>query len=483
MFLLKNALKFVTRTKGRRNVTILVLSLIVLVLSCVALSILVSSWKTKKQLFENELTAVIVRVQQQNPGQGGNSNQVTGVEANLDYAQITYYGSSQYLRSYYYYMTSNVGASIAPYGAGGGGMGFRAIGFSSSEAMKDFSNGNCGIILGSMFDFSEDFKCMISAEVAYENKVNVGDKIKIYNPANRNESYELTVCGVFIINSSATNFQTPINNNSILMSYDTLSGMVKRSYIKNAIVEQRGNDQVLSGTTTTRFILKNKNSADAFLKDLRKMGLNELYSIQTNISRIEDSLLPLAWVEWRAGWFLLIVMGAGSLIMALINFADARKRRHEWISMSAMGMRKKKIALQIVAEVLVITLVSFLVGTIIASFISDPIADRLLENEVSVWERYDQQRARSQQRGQGRQGGQAGRQGGQGGQGGWQGGGFVNPIAINQVNYVRDINAGPNLLMVLGMLVLLFLMNLVASSASMVYIYKFSPMKIMFEQS
>ena len=315
MYLLKNAFKSVSRTKGRRNVLILIISLLVIILSSLALSIVISTWKTSKQMYKtSEITATVV-LDPSSISQGGGRNPLSSVEASLSYDQITHYGTSSHLKNYYYYLTANVGSSMTPYGGGGnnpgGGnnFGFSAVGYSSYDAMKDFVNGSSEIIMGSMFEFNENFNCLISAEVAYQNELNVGDQISIYNPSNRTEAYVFTICGIYINHESQSSQQIMQNpSNSILMSYDDIDGIVKRSYVQNVVVEQRNNPALITGNITSRFILKDEKSADAFLSDLRDMGLSQLYTIQTNANSILQSLMPAYILQAKAGNFFFIVV-------------------------------------------------------------------------------------------------------------------------------------------------------------------------------
>ena len=126
-------------------------------------------------------------------------------------------------------------------------------------------------------------------------------------------------------------------SNSILMSYDDIDGIVKRSYVQNVVVEQRNNPALITGNITSRFILKDEKSADAFLSDLRDMGLSQLYTIQTNANSILQSLMPAYILQAKAGNFFFIVVSVGCFLIAIINFVNIRSRKQEISTLSSIG--------------------------------------------------------------------------------------------------------------------------------------------------
>ena len=77
---------------------------------------------------------------------------------------------------------------------------------------------------GEMFtEGSADATCVISDELALYNDLAVGDTITLCNPNYEEETYELTVCGIYTNSSSDTGnsmFSRSDPANNIYMSYE-----------------------------------------------------------------------------------------------------------------------------------------------------------------------------------------------------------------------------------------------------------------------
>ena len=75
---------------------------------------------------------------------------------------------------------------------------FTITGYSSDSAMTDFIDGTSTITEGKMFaSATNDSTCVISAELASYNDLSVGDKITLSNPNNEDETYKLTISGIY----------------------------------------------------------------------------------------------------------------------------------------------------------------------------------------------------------------------------------------------------------------------------------------------
>lgn len=77
---------------------------------------------------------------------------------------------------------------------------FTIVGYSSDEAMTDFTSGNSSITKGSVFEQgSADQTCIVNEELALYNDLEIGDVITLSNPNDEEETYELTISGIRFI--------------------------------------------------------------------------------------------------------------------------------------------------------------------------------------------------------------------------------------------------------------------------------------------
>ena len=81
---------------------------------------------------------------------------------------------------------------------------FTITGYSSDSAMKDFVDGSSSITEGEMFaEGTADNTCVISSELASYNDLAVGDTITLSNPNQEDETYTLTIAGIYETESTS----------------------------------------------------------------------------------------------------------------------------------------------------------------------------------------------------------------------------------------------------------------------------------------
>jgi len=73
--------------------------------------------------------------------------------------------------------------------------------------------------------------------------------------------------------------------------------------------------------------------------------------------------------------------------LVVLNIFNIRERKYEIGVLTAMGMKKWKVATQFLCEILVVTMVAILVGTGIGAVCAVPVTNALLENQVESQER------------------------------------------------------------------------------------------------
>ncbi len=515
MYIFKNALKSISRSKGR-NILIGVIVMIIAVASTVSLSIKKAAKTAEETGLENLKITASIGVDRQKLIQ--NSEGLTQDEmrevmqsySNLSLEEMQAYAKSEYVKTFIYSASASINGndSLSPYNESDteednesssfpGGMGGPAIsifggfsgqvgdftltGYSSEDAMTDFVSGTSKITEGSMFDVaSADLKCIISNELAVYNGISVGDAIIITNPNNEDETYTFTVTGIYTNISSSTSgggmmFSTAQDQaNQIYTSYGALSAIVALSAGNdedNAIIMQ------VNGTYT----FSSADNYEKFSNAVYDMGLDEHYSVSsTDVIAFEQSLLPLQNISKFANTMFLMVLAIGGLILVLFNIYSIRERKYEVGVLTAIGMKKSKVAMQFVSEIFMVTIFALIIGIGIGASVSVPTADKLLASQITSQQTQSSQRDMNF----GRQpSGNLNTPSVQKGSSDSVSNGAGGILRNRFTNYITEINAATDISVVLNLLGIGILLTIAASSAAIIFVLRYEPLKILSERS
>lgn len=292
MYIIKNALRSISRSKVR-NILIFVLILVIVISACVSLAIMNSAEDAKEATLENQSITAEISVNREafmkNSGttDSGEIDRDAMREAMQDMPQSLSieeqekYAESEYVKDFYYTATTSVdgnddlepidtsatdsssdsntnssdnsssngpsfdraeNSSGESQGGPQRGMGtqgdFSIIGYSSHDGMTSFISGESTIKEGSMFNQDDsDNNCIISSELALLNDITVGDKITVVNPNDEDEAVDLTVCGIYESSDSSSTEPGGMGGfnassdpaNQIFMSYTSLSKILSTS--------------------------------------------------------------------------------------------------------------------------------------------------------------------------------------------------------------------------------------------------------------
>ena len=370
---------------------------------------------------------------------------------------------------------------------GGGKMStgdFTVIGYSSDTAMTNFQNGTTSVTSGVVFDeATEDLNCIISEELATFNNISVEDVISISNPQNEEEVYELTVVGIY--KSSESNDlsgsmfgigQDPANK--IYLSASALQKIIDASAEADEANTDSDEETAIKGTLAATYAFADVDSYNAFENEVRELGLDEAYTISSSdLSQFENSLRPLNTLSSTAGWFLIVILIIGAAILIVLNIFNVRERKYEIGVLTAMGMKKGKVALQFLVETLIVTMIAIIIGACVGAVSSVPVTNTLLENQIA-----------SQQQNENNIENNFGRPGGPGGDMPSMPGGFsgnfsdiknFDDVFDSTANYISEIDSAMNLTVVAQMLGIGLLLTVIASAASISFIMRYDPLKIL----
>ena len=550
MYIMKNALRCIGRSKGR-NILIGIIALVIAISACIGLSIRQAADSAKTSALEGmSVTATISydrasamgNMSGGRPGMGGGFSggsfdpsqfgDIMGKGSSLTLEEYQKYASAESVQDFYYTLTAYLNGSenFSPVSdetedsdsdgelegsleSGGmsgfpGGMGgkdfmrgasgdFSVIGYSSDSSMTAFVNGTASIVDGSMFEEgTSELLCVISEELAMYNGLTVGGTIIVTNPSLESETYTLTISGIYT-SSENNDFSTSMFGasqdpaNRIYMSASALQAVLDASEESSTTITNdygRETESKITGTLTATYSFADVESYEKFEEEVRALGLDESYTVSSSdISAFESSLAPLNTLGTMAGWFLLVILIIGGIILVVLNIFNVRERKYEVGVLTAMGMKKWKVAAQFMCEILVVTMIAVVLGAGIGAVSSVPVTNALLEGQV--------QSQNNQQNQMDQNFGRPGNMGG-GFPGGNMGGGRPSDMPSDMPNmgggnnpfgemfggaadYITEVDSAMNLTVVFQMIGVGLLLTLIASAASVLFIMRYDPLKIL----
>ena len=551
MYIVKNALRCIGRSKGR-NILIGIIALVIAVSACIGLSIRQAAESAKASALDGMSVTATIQYDRASamgeiggrPSGGGRPNMsfdknqfanMMGSASSLTLEEYQKYAEAESVDDFYYTLTTYFNGSESfsavtdeveeeteeseettegsnsqsrpqmPDGFGGGrdfGRGgasgdFSIIGYSSYSSMTAFVSGNASIIEdgGAMFDEgTRELVCVISEELALYNNLSVGDSVVVSNPSAEEETYTLKICGIY--KSSENNdfsmsmfgkSQDPANQ--IYMSANALQSIIDESASKSTTVTDdygRTSETKITGTLSATYSFANADNYYAFEEQARALGLSDSYTISSNdITSFENSITPLNSLSKMAGVFLIVILIIGSIILVVLNIFNVRERKYEVGVLTAMGMKKWKVATQFICEILVVTMVAVVIGATIGAVSSVPVTNALLAGQVESQNNQQNQMDKNF----GRPGNMPGNMGGM--PSGVPGnmpsdmsdmGGGKNPFGEmfgGAADYITEVDSAMNLTVVFQMIAVGLLLTLIASAASVLFIMRYDPLKIL----
>ena len=364
---------------------------------------------------------------------------------------------------------------------------FTVIGYSSESAMTSFIDGTATIATGAVFtEGTEAAECIISQELANYNSIAVGDTITLENPNNEDENYEFTVVGIYTDSSSNESSFSIMGAtstdpaNKIYTSYAALQTIWDASGENSETVTDDDTGRKFSteikSTLSATYVLSDVDSYEKFTEEVRKLGLDENYNVSSSdISSYESSLVPLETLSKLAGYFLIVVLLIGAIILIVLNIFNIRERKYEIGVLTAMGMKKFKVALQFLTEIFVATIIAVIIGVGVGGASSVPVTNALLENQVAA----ESNQYNKIEENFGRPGNMIPNNMGPGNIPQMQNDRPDNFFGSTEVaEYISEIDEAMNLTVVFQMLGIAMLITLVSGAVSMLFIMRYDPLRI-----
>lgn len=511
MYILKNSIRNVTRNSGR-NILIGMIVLIIAVSSCVALSIKQSAKQLEATGLSNIQITGSISVDRQSlmtqaKASGTDVKSLLQGNQDLTLAELQNYATSQYVNDFYYTLSSSVskGTGLEPVSTSGtattakatatttqttsgqtptddtarvdgpSGMGtqgdFTITGYSGENAMASFVSGSSQVTSGQVFSFdTADMTCLISEELATLNGLSVGSTIQVTNPNATTEVYTLTVAGIYntttATDSGDMRFSTASDPaNQIYTSYSTLKAIGGQSISVATVGTNTNGNQSTTALRTQEngiYAFADMTAYENFQTDVTAMGLPTAYTVtSTDVTNYENSLLPLQNLNNFATIFLVLVLLIGGSILVVLNILSMRERKYEIGVLTAIGMKKKNVATQFIAEGFIVTILAILLGTGIGAVASVPVTNALLSQQVTSLQ--TQQSTQQSNFGRGSRGS------GQTGQA--------------SVTYVQSISSATDITVVMELIGIGILLTILSSCGAMVFILRYDPLNILSNRS
>lgn len=400
-------------------------------------------------------------------------------------------------------------------GAGGGMMmasgDFSLAGFSSDEAVANASNGSFTMESGEVFtyDDADAGNVIITSTLADFNGLSVGDTIDVESVSDDAETYQLTVVGIYENDTeSNTTMGGPMAStssdpaNAIYTSIATLTKLGLDA--DDTITTTDGNGNETTGAAAQlsyTYVFADKDSYEAFADEAKAAGLDDSYTVSSaDVEAYESSLVPLDNLSQFALALLIIVLVVGAVVLVVITLFNVRERKYEVGVLTAIGVRKAKVAAQFTIELLTVTVIGLIVGTIIGAATSVPVSNQLLAAQVE--QQQTQQTNQVAQFGREMQqpgGGEAPsgapdqnatssdadeEQAAPGGQNGKDSAPQNMPGGFQQAaDYVSSVNATVNLGVVGQLLLIGLALTLVAALVAIIFVMRYEPLQILADRS
>ncbi|MBU8983946.1 ABC transporter permease [Bifidobacterium bifidum] len=268
---------------------------------------------------------------------------------------------------------------------------FTLTGFSSDTAIANAANGTFTMSSGEVFGYgeSDNGKVIISKALADFNDLKVGDEITVTNPSDTSTTYTFTIGGIYKNSTSSnTSAMGPMGgisqdaDNAIYTSVSTLKSL-------GLDADTTANDD--DNNTTTQlsytYVLGSADDYETFASDVRKAGLDDAYTVQSaDVENYESSLVPLDNLAKFALTLLIVVLAVGAVVLIVLNLFNIRERKYEVGVLTAIGVKKVKVAAQFAIELLIVTMCGIALGVAGGAVASVPVSNQLLAAQVSSQE-------------------------------------------------------------------------------------------------
>ncbi|MCY8217435.1 ABC transporter permease [Bacillus haynesii] len=273
--------------------------------------------------------------------------------------------------------------SDEPAGPGGNEQGGRQMmqadvsieGVTSTAHVSEFSEGTSKITEGRALTKDDVNKkvAVIEETLAEENKLKVGDTIKVKTSSDEATTINLKIVGIYKTTSSgdnqAQNFSFLNPYNKIYTPYTAASALKGDDY-KNAIDEAVYN-------------MDDASNIDAFIASAKKTGIDlDTFTLDANDQLYQQMVGPIENVASFSKNVVYLVTIAGAVILSLIVMMSIRERKYEMGVLMAIGEKRWKLIGQFLTEILMSAVLAIGISALTGSLIAGQIGNQLLSQQI-----------------------------------------------------------------------------------------------------
>ncbi len=315
-------------------------------------------------------------------------------------------GSSSYVKSYYYYYKYWLGSNKLENGSE-----LPIIGANDNEfhpfnsfdilgaykkTVKEMDDGSIKIISGKTFT-DLDIKngnnvILISKEVANKNKLSVGDKIKlgsqinIYSANSPIVEEEYEIIGIFETKSEYEK-DTEGNLVKIESNYvDTIfmpNEAIKNIHDKVDIeVKKQGVDSYDTFSLKVKYELNSIDELEEF-KSENLTSLPKGYVFEDNSASISSVIVPMNNMKDLSNIIVYASIIASIIIIGLVMVLFCKERKKEMGIYLALGEKKKNIAMQLLLETLIVSIIAITISIFTGNIIAKNVSNKMLKNQIT----------------------------------------------------------------------------------------------------
>jgi putative ABC transport system permease protein len=275
-------------------------------------------------------------------------------------------------------MGESTGGGAVPIAPGGGSFTkfptMNVKGYTNPEQLDDFINGYRGLTSGAFP--AHDNECIISEDFAALNALKVGDVIDIAQGMVADNPLSLKVTGIYFdftqnMFGATTDAPAAINvRNDIITNYETAFTFAKSD----------------PRVDTAAYYLKSPDLISEFESEARAAGLSYDYKVTIDEEAYNRIVSPVLGMARISSTFMIVVLILGGLILILLATLSIRERKYEVGVLRAMGMKRRKVALGLIFESLIITVVCLVIGLGVGAVAAQPVSDTLLQGQAAAAE-------------------------------------------------------------------------------------------------
>lgn len=470
MYIFRNAFKNLSRNRGR-NLLLGIIMLILILSTTVALVIhtttkgIIDDYKTR---FGSKVTLEVdfdKLMSESQPDQSGAMSFPTAPQITSE--EFIAFAQSKHLKSYKMNITSGIifenlevigdkeNDSMVNSIGGNADSDYvspkaKLMSFSDANLLPDFDKGLRKIIEGDVYQGKDE--CLISAEFAELNDLQVNDEFKVIDVASKKQVM-LRVSGIYADATKATG-DLPEGSMSLAGAYGN-----RRNEIFVNLDTMKDNFDVNSLLVNAEYELKSPDVIKDFENEMREKGLPEIYNVKTDEASYQKIVAPVEGLSNISMTFMWVILAVGGMILLFVTSMAIRERKYEIGVLRAMGLKKAKITVMLISEMLMITSICLVVGIGIGNTLSQPIADTLIAGQIEAMENKQQ-----------------------------PGMNFTNgslSIGMNDsdVEPLQSIDVTLSLEAILQIVLIALALALLSSATGVIFITKYEPMKILSERN